>query len=149
MSDTSTVEEQDNAGFTTLAPEHWPGKVLPEGMTYVTTEEMGFLKAWSWGENSYRATCEACSNEMIFEKHPADWPNHPGEPGQLRVKIECNACGHMQWTDGATEQDFSRDRLRAMRADVEAEMSRRLAAADGGTVEVDGTDGGAGGDVTG
>ena len=137
---------EDNAGFTTLPPDQHPGGKLPEGMTHVTTEEMGFLKALSWGDGTYRTKCNSCGADLVYEKHPADWPNHPGTPGELdengdptwvRVKIECNRCGAMQYTDGLDEKDFVEKRTAELRREIGDEIAKRLAAENGEPVRVE------------
>ena len=136
--------------FTTLPADQHPDGVLPDGVTYVTTDEMGDLKVLSWGDGTHSETCKACSFVMVFEKHPADWPNHPGDVGTLRVKIECPRCGATQFTAGGDEVDFVTALHAAIHADVMAEVSKRMAALnDGEPVDIEhvsGADRGSGGD---
>lgn len=103
-----------------------------DGVKFVTREEMRFLKEWSWGPDTYRVTCEACGDVMVFERHPADWPNHPGDPGELRVKIECPVCGNMQFTDGMTEADYKAALTAELTREVSEEVARRLQALNNG-----------------
>lgn len=157
MTDTQNIGADDvgtldaPTPFTTLPADQHPGGVLPDGVMYVTTEEMAYLKAMSWGADTWRTSCEACGEEMIFEKHPADWPNHPGQPGDVRVKIECPRCGHMQYTDGKSEVDYVDERRAELTRQVSEEVAARLQAESGSTEpvvveQVSHTDGGSGGD---
>lgn len=68
-------------------------------------------------------TCNACGFVMEFERHPADWPNHPD--GVL-VVIECPECGAKQNTDGITPLEHVQAQTASIEAEVRAEVARRL-----------------------
>lgn len=167
------IKEEEFAPFAVIDVEDLQstdvGKGLLErlqaaGVQFVTKGEMRYLKEMSWGPDAYRQTCEACDEVMVFERHPADWPNHPGDPTQewtegadgvlvpphVRVAIECPRCGLRQFTDGVTEHEYSQRRLASVYAEVMEEVARRLQEENGGEpVRIDGvtaTDVGNGGD---
>ena len=113
----------------------------------VTPEEMKFLKEWSWGPDAYRQTCENCGDVIVLERHPGDWPNFPGAPGEVRVAIECPACGVRQFTDGAEPREFLSMMNERITAEVQAEVARRMARETGVEVHVEQVSGSDGGDA--
>lgn len=130
--DTTVITEDDVSPFTTLPPDQHPGGAVPDGVTYVTTGELKYLTELNYGPDAFRVGCVHCSDVLVFERHPADWPNHPGKPGEVRVKVECPTCGGTQFLDGATEQEFVAAQSRRLYADVMAEVSKRLQADNDG-----------------
>lgn len=134
--------------FTTLPEADHPGGRLPDGVTYVTPDEMRFLREMAWAENGelFRQECSTCGEVMVFERHPADWPNHPGEPGEVRVAVECPRCGTKQYVGGATEVEHVAERTRALTAEVMDEVAARLRAE---SVPVSAGETGSGGDAGG
>lgn len=124
--------EETPVPFTTLPAQHWPDGELPDGLMYVTPEEMSYLKELSWGEGTFRATCPN-GHENVYEKHPADWPNHPGDPGTLRVKLECSvpSCAATWYTEGSDEATFAAGLNAEYARRVQAEVARLMAEESG------------------
>lgn len=137
--DVGTLDDDASArwenAYATTAPENEiPDNANPE-LLRMTTEEISALKVLSWGDSVHRETCEACGTEMIFERHPADWEWHPGDPNDgthVRVKIECPKCGHAQYTDGMLETEYMEELNAALLAQAKEEVLARLTAANGG-----------------
>ena len=87
--------------------------------------------------------CPSCGTVIEFERHPADWPNHPDG---VRVKIECpNNGAHPVpfsfFTDGTTEEEHVAALHAAIESKVRAEIAERV-------VAVGASDSGSGGDST-
>lgn len=88
-------------------------------------------------------TCQACGAVMEFDRHPADWPNHPAG---VRVAVECHECGHAQFTEGITEQEHSQ----LVHAKLTRQVADEVAARMNAPVEdVVATEAGGGADVAG
>lgn len=78
-------------------------------------------------------TCASCGAAIAFERHPADWPNHPDG---VRVKVECPECGATTYTDGITEVEYVEQRTAELRAQIADEVAARLNAENGAPVDV-------------
>lgn len=129
---------------TTLPAEHWPDGVIPDGLIYVTSDEMRWLKEMHWietGGSLLRTNCLSCGAEMTFQRDPRDWPSHVdpltrevgdgdgnmvSETLHLRVKLECPKCGAAQFTDGVSEVDFIDATTADVAAETRAAVARRL-----------------------
>ena len=71
---------------------------------------------------AYSVDCPNGHN-IKFDKHPADWPNHPAG---LRVKVECPICGGTAYTEGEVEAEVVKRAIAEKEAELRAEVAARL-----------------------